>query len=329
MANSLNDYYDLIFWINYFVYLSYFLIKYILAPILWGVLECADKKERDGERTCLGRFARVTEPMQKLVLLIFGKQLAVKRLERVDINNVHVFTLRKRKLSYGAIMVLFVLLATFAVLAVGSALDITLLSVTHICSEDPEIDCYPQLIRGADNTGLNISTDEPILDCTFWNSDGVSERVTFVCYQFVFSVELFLAVIGGLLAFFIYAIKTTIAVLLLIAVCCLAGCERGGNGESRCKKCVCGFRIIVAIFVSLIEIGVAIVCLVLGANGSNVDSVDDDPGVTFLAMHASEVLVVFGIIATLLWLPWEEYTRPNPEVVNGAARNNIEMKTKT
>ena len=327
MERSLEDYYDLIFWINWFVYLSYFFTKYVVAPILWFVLRCADKKksENGSEKTCLGRFACITDLMQSLILLIFGKQLAVKQLQKKDRNKVHTFTLRKRKLSYEATMVLFVIIVAFGVLSVGSALDLTLLSVTHICSEDPGIDCYPQLIQGANKTGLNISTTEPIKDCTFWNSDGVSERVTFDCYQFAFNTELFMAVIGGLLAFFIYAMKITIQVLLFIVVCCLAGCENGSNNEKKCKRCVCVNRIVVAVIVSIIEIAVAIFCLVLGGSGMTVDSTNDSPELVFVSMHASEVLVVFGIIATLLWLPWEDYTKPNA-AENG--REEYEMKGK-
>ena len=329
MATSLEDYYNLIFWINYFVYLSYFLIKYMLAPLLWCILEWADRRIRKGKKdtSCLGKFARITKLMQSVVLLVFGKQLAVKQLEIKDKNDIPKFTLRKTKLSYGAVMVLFVLIATFGILAVGSALDLTLLSVTHICSEDPTIDCYPQLISGANATGLNISIEEPITDCTFWNSDGVSERVTFQCYQFVFNVELFLAVIGGLLAFFIYAMKTTISVLLFLSVCCLGGCvddsEGGGKSKCTCKNCICAIRIGAAILTSLIEIVLAVVCLVIGATGSTVDSSHDTPELMFLAMHASEVLVVFGIIATSLWLPWEDYTKMCKE------KEEYEMKNKT
>ena len=314
MPVSLKEYHSLVLWINFIVYLSYFLIKYVVAPILWFVLEWTDRKK--DEPTCLGKFARITQIMQSVILLIFGKQLAIKQyVDERDLNKVSTMTLRRRRLSYGATMVLFVLIATFGVLAVGSALDLTLLSVTHICSEDPAIDCYPQLIRGANDSILNMSIpiNEPIQDCSYWNSEGVSDKITFVCYQFVFNVELFLAVIGGLLAFFIYAMKTAIAVLLFLSVCCLGGCEEESKAESGCRRCLCVNRITVAIIVSGIEIVLAILCLVFGATSTTVDGINDSPELIFVATHASEVLVVFGIIATLLWLPWEDYTKAQRE----------------
>lgn len=297
MAVSLEYYYNLVFWINYVVYLSYFFIKYIVAPVLWLILEWADR--RRNKLRCLGIFARkITKPMQSIIMLTFGKQLAIKQhAEKID----KKMTLHKRRLSYGAILVLFTLIAAFWILALGSALDLTLLSVTHTCSEDTQIDCYPQLIAGVNDTGLNISISESIRECSFWNSEGVSDRVTFVCYQFIFNVELFLAVVGGLLALFIYTTKTTIALLLSLTVCCLCG-------SKYCKIFLRVTRIMVVIITSIIEIALATLCLVLGATGTTADNTKDTPELMFVSMHASEVLVAFGIVATLLWLPWEEYT---------------------
>ena len=206
-------------------------------------------------------------------------------------------------IGYRSTIVFFILIVAFGVLAVGSALDLTLLIVTHICTEDPYIDCYPQLISGADDTGVNITTDKPIQDCTFWNSKGVSNRVTFVCYQFDFNVELFLAIVGGLLAFFVYTMKTTIHALLFLSASCLGGRRQ----DSTCVKTTRAIRIVFAALASLIEIALVIVGMVLGATGSRVDSTNDTPELIFFATHGAEILLMFGIIATLLWLPWEDF----------------------
>ena len=55
-----------------------------------------------------------------------------------------------------------------------------------------------------------------------------------------------------------------------------------------------------------------VVCLVLAVTRLTVDSTDDSPERTFLAMYAAEILVIFGITATLIWLPWEEYEYSQP-----------------
>ena len=326
MAVSLEYYHNLVLLINYIVYGSYLSIKYIVAPLLWLLLKWWKKSRM------------IIQFMQFTILLIFGKQLRIKKhADQKDSYKILNMTLHERQLGYWATIVLFVLIATFGVLAVGSALDLTLLSVTHICSEDTQIDCYPQLIRGANDTGLNISISEPIQDCSFWNSEGVSDRVTFMCYQFVYDVKLFLAVIGGLLVFFIYTTKITIAVLLFLNVCCLGRtCTRCfpcrcslphyrlcGPIARRCKSCLCMNRFLVAFIASIIEIALAISYLVLGVTGNTVVGTNDSPELIIVVTHALEVLVVFGIIATLLWLPWEDYVSKPPEYEEPAYTSDV------
>ena len=202
----------------------------------------------------------------------------------------------KIELNCQSIVILFTLIATFGLLAIGSALDLTLLSVTYACTENPNIDCYPRLIDDTEDKGLNITTDKPTDDCSFWNSEGVSDKVTFVCYQFVLNVELFLAVIGGLSTVFAFTMRLTIGALLSISV----------HLKGKYAKCT---RALFVGFTILMEPLLAIVGMVLQATGTNIDSTNDTPGVIFLATHSAEILLVFGIIATLLWLPWEDYAK--------------------
>ena len=206
-----------------------------------------------------------------------------------------------------SIIILFTIIATFGLLAVGSALDLTLFSVTHACTEDPNIDCYPRPIRDAKDAGLNITTDKPIEDCGPWNSEGVSDKVTFVCYQFVLNVELFLAVIGGLSTVFVFTMRATIKVLLSISVRIYNYCT------GKCGKCLKAVWYVLVVITSAIELLLAIMGMVLGATGTSVDSTNDTPEVVFLATHATEILLVFGIIATLLWLPWDKYAKNHKE----------------
>ena len=316
MAKSLLDYHNAIFWINFSVYWLYFLIKYVGAVILWVLLEFADKKclpccykRKQAEQNdlkippCFHTFAKVVlYCMRRPVLLLFGKQLAIKR-HKESKDKAATLSLRNRRLSYGATMVLFVITATIVLLAVGSALNITLFSITHVCTEDPRIDCYTQLIKGANSTGLNININAPTRNCSFWNSEGVANRVTFECYQIIFNAELFFAALGGLLAFSIIMMKVITELLL-----CLGKCSQSCKTHyHHCKLITCSIRITLAIAAALVEVIFAILGLVFGATGSSVDSTDDTPELTFLAMHTAEILLSIGAVATLLWLPWETY----------------------
>ena len=180
-----------------------------MGPIFWILLEKANKADK---KSWLPQFAKVTKPMRWLVLQLFSGPLGVVqrhedtyKMDTQDDNDIPTLYIRNEKLSYGAVMVLAMLIVTFGVLTLSSAVSLSLLRVTRVCSEDPHIDCYPQLISGANTenfSNLTVSTDEPILDCAPWNSEGVSSQVTFVCFRFVLNVEAFLAASGGLLTIF-------------------------------------------------------------------------------------------------------------------------------
>ena len=119
--------------INHVISFSYVLIKYALGPILWFMLEMVDRRRRGRQRKkCgagyLGKFARITlQPMHAIIFLLFGKQLPIKQhTDDRDSNNVPNVTLYGKRLSYGATVVLFVIISTFWVLALGSGLHASL-----------------------------------------------------------------------------------------------------------------------------------------------------------------------------------------------------------
>ena len=313
MARSLAFYFDVIFWINYAIYLVYALIKYLVAPLFWGLLERANGAKKDSKLVCL---AKITIPMRWLILQLFGGPLGIVERrddgyqpDSKDDNNIPTLYIRNTKISYGGIMVLSLIIVTFGILTLSSATNLSLLRITHVCSEDPYIDCYPQLISGANETlldllNLTINIDQPILDCAPWNSEGVSSQVTFTCFQFKWSVEAFLATFGGLSTVFMATMKLGSGVLLAFSQCC--------------KKCNCckdkntgklTIRIILAIIAAVIEVGLAITCFVFGASGALADLEGNSTTFRFIAQHAVETLIVFGVLANLLWLPWEEYVK--------------------
>ena len=323
MERSLQDYEGTVTLVNHVVTTSYILIKYMVGPVLWFALERADRGRRDRRRqkkcSCLtlGKFARITQPMQSIILLLFSEQLPIKQYaDDRDSNNVPKMTLYGKRLSYRAIMVLFVIISTFWVLTLGSALNASLLSVTHVCSEEWNIDCYPVLRVGANDTGLlNITTSKPIRNCSLWSSEDVADRVVFVCYQYILDAEKFLSVIGGLLATFIYATKTTIALLrcLSVHVCCLGrhkAAESTSSNRRHRRCCIILFasRIVMSVIVAISETVVAILGYVFGATATMAHINEHTSNlVYFLARNAIDFLLVFGVLSALLWLPWEEY----------------------
>ena len=301
MATSLYTYYDRVVYLNLLIYLLYAIVKYLIGLILLFIFQF--------------KFEQTETPIQWIVFYIFGKLLQTKRVKAGKTIHIPTISLHSdtNKLSrHGQITLLFVVIVSSLILAVGTALDLSLFGVSHICTEDSRINCYPQLISGANGTGLNISVEEPLQSCTYWNSEGVSERVTFICFDKEFNFDFFLASTGGLLALTLYVLKTATGVLLSLARCCVKTCnstyKKGSEGKS-CTRTTCVFvvRILFAVLASIVEVVLVIICLVLAVEMVSVDSVSDPPSITFLTMHAAEILVIFGITATLLWLPWEDY----------------------
>ena len=83
------------------------------------------------------------------------------------------------------------------------------------------------------------------------------------------------------------------------------------------KHIMLKIRMVFIGIVILVELAMVILCLVLGITRVSPDSINDDPGMTFLTMHATEILAVVSIVATLLWLPWEEYVEKQNKHQNG------------
>lgn len=288
MAMSLDDHYDSIIWVNLTVVIIYIAIKYL--PLLVYIVKlCIDKCKYE-------RSEGTTYDVSLLccIFLVFGKQLESKKSDKK-----HRIFLQNARYSprWWQITVLHIVVMGSAVIALGSALDLTLFAMTYVCTEDPNIDCYPQLI-GENDTSLNITVDSPIQDCSFWNSDGVSERVTFLCFQKFFNLEQFLAVCGGIMALNIIALRTVMGLLISIKQKC------SPNTNSTRLRCV---RIFAIIITELIQAVVLLLHLVLGVTRISADSNMDAPETIFLTMNSAEIAIIFGTLATLLWLPWEKY----------------------
>ena len=327
MARSLDFYFNIIIWMNYAFYLLYAFIKYFVAPFIWGLLERANNSEKDSR---LANFAKITIPMRWLILQLFGGPLGIVerrdddyKPDMADNNNIPTLYIRNTKISYGGIMVLSLIIITFGILTLSSAANLSLLRITHVCSEDPNIDCYPQLISGANETlvdmlNITINIDEPILDCAPWNSEGVSSQVTFTCFQFIYSVEVFFAILGGLSTFFMTTMKLTAGVLLWLNGCCSYCKNCCKKCCDCCTKCIDCYnneyfklvtRTILIVVATVVEIALAAICFYFAVTGALVDDEGNSTILRFIAQHAVEALIVFGVVANLLWLPWEKYVK--------------------
>ena len=73
----------------------------------------------------------------------------------------------------------------------------------------------------------------------------------------------------------------------------------------------------------------ALTCLLVGTAGTLADDEGNSPILRFIAMHASKALIMFGVVATLLWLPWEKYVQVQKRSQDSDDEIKIEAVTAT
>ena len=245
--------------------------------------------------------SKLISAMGSLVALVFGRPLGVvqrhedeyRAIELDEEHKVPILYIRKTRLSYQAIELLTIIIASFFILALNSSLNASVLQVTQICSEDPKIHCYPVAIDPNDTIQNNITYSEEITDCAFWNSEGISSRVTFLCFRYKLSFDTFFTVFGGLTVVFTLTMKIASGTLLFVAekrtYCCSI-------------ECFTRARIITATITLLAEYIIIFISL-----SFDINSYQEGTLLNALQKISPRVALVIGIVSTTLWLPWETY----------------------
>jgi len=188
----------------------------------------------------------------------------------------------------------------FGLLVGITAYSTYLLEVTHICSEDSAIYCFPQPASGNSDT-LNLTESDlmyPITDCSEW----INASVTFQCFRYAFDAKAAMAVAGGLLAFFVVAMRTTVSIFLK-----LYGCL-----GRHCGRCLLALQIVAAILFILIDLVVAVVVMSFQLNDRlDLLEADDDPVTqriaAYIADNGVQFLITFGTVSLLLLIDWNNY----------------------
>ena len=109
------------------LYCLYTVTKYAVASIFWCLLKSANKVKKD---SCSAKIAKVTIPMRCLILQLFDGPLGVVELredqqkpDTEDTNDIPNLYIRNTKVSYGGIMVLTLLIVSFGILTLSSAIE--------------------------------------------------------------------------------------------------------------------------------------------------------------------------------------------------------------
>ncbi len=254
-----------------------------------------------------------------LIRLIFGKSEGVSE-EDLQVQNGSKIYINRKKLETMDIHILGVIILIFGLLVAINAYGTYLLEVTHTCSDDTNIYCYPLLIN-PDNLELVVRKDvllEPIKDCAEWTNSSIAPYVSFQCFRYALNANAALAVAGGLLALFTIVMRTTISIITKIF--------------QKCKL----YKYEVPI--TVVQVLFAMVLLVLHVTGTLivigfqlldslglVDSEVDQQAQQIAASIADngiQLVVAVGTIILLLLIPWAHYTKTTPETNSQAAASS-------
>lgn len=303
-------------------------------------------------------FNKVNHLIQKLnrflVKILFGPKEGIverfadtyKKDEENEDGNSRLY-FRNMEIGHKEISALALLIMVFGLLAAITAWDAYFLDESYVCSEKPDISCFPLPLDDDATTDLNLTAaqEHRITDCAYWNSENVSSRVTFVCFQWVYDSKGVISNTGGLLALFLVTMRIVSSGTLTFLNWAIKKCTHLKNekkdasccnkvlkvlclklpnlvvGKCLCKVCkskyekpMLHYSDAIHQFMFLRRVTL-IVCMLLEfslASSVFISAVNVIQGKNtriydFIYNYGNQLLLIFGIFSSLLLLPLEEY----------------------
>ena len=208
--------------------------------------------------------------------------------------------IRNKSLSYAEVGILITLTLTFGLLIGITAFDVFFLDVSHVCTDDKRFSCFVVPFEAHANKSELGITNQRINNCSQWEHTNISDQVYVICYKWVYNLKGVTIVIGALISLFQLAVKAIISIF--ISICAYLR----NNDRCTCTKRILKYiRRICSIIAFIIEVMIfsfIVLLTIYYFNGRVYGTV-----VRFMTEHGNQVLLIFGIITTCLWLPIEDY----------------------
>ena len=232
------------------------------------------------------------------------------------------------------INILGIIIFCFGLLVAISAYDTYLLEITHTCSDDDAIYCFPDYADYTDPDNPDIPEVlflipiSAILNCSFWTHPSIVSKITFTCYRYAFNAKEALVVTGAMLAFFVISMRIIISIVLLTVKFLR---NRG------CNKCLTGMQVVAVIILLVVDFVVAVIVAVFHlAKELDLFTLlgDDDfpvvqQGAVYVSDHTIQFLVVVGTVTLLLLVNWKKYVEVDKDEATMEERNverNVEVE---
>ena len=314
---------------------------YIIALLMISVVVAAKKISKYCKccQSCCnsleGSKARkwMTDFNSWLVRLIFGRSEGISTEENdgkeadttlqasrdeAGVTRVYV---QDQKMAETDVNILGTIILCFVLLMAIAAYGVYLLEVTHTCSEDTAIYCFPRFIDEDNPNNPNITRDEmmyPITDCSLWVNSSVAPLITFQCFRYAYNAQAALATAGGLLALFTVAMRVTITIFRKIF-----------KWFRSCGTCLVVLQVVTVIILLVFDVGVAVVVMAfqlysqLGSMEAQTTPAAQQTA-SYIADNGLQFLVIMGTTTLLLLIPWSQYIPPDTEAEKD--RHSLELK---
>ena len=149
----------------------------------------------------------------------------------------------------------------------------------------------------ANKTELGI-TNKRIGSCSQWENSNISDQVyVIICYKWVYNFKGVTVAVGSLLVLFQLTIKAAISIFIS-----LNGYFRKNDCTKKTLKRIRRTLGYIVFVIEAIILGFVVGYTTLYSIGRSYKTV-----ARYLTEHGNQILLIFGIIATCLLLPIEEY----------------------
>ena len=243
---------------------------------------------------------------QWLVKLIFGQEGGVVervndayRVDHLDEDGIPTLYIRNKRLNAEEIQCLSSMVLSFCLLTIVAVYDVFLFRVTYTCSDSPGDFCFVSSVNRSENVTRFIFPGDKVTDCQLFNKEGIVNRTVIKCYQWAYDFQGSLIALGGFLALF----QLTSRLSLSVSIECATYIIKQSPNLQCVVKTV---RVLLATLVGVIELCLAVL---YGAS-----FLLDEKYTRVVHLYCNELLLIFGILTTVLWLPLEAYAHSSVQL---------------
>lgn len=246
--------------------------------------------------------------------IVSRKSAMYKPKKDVDKYGVSKIYLRNKELSHREVSAFAVITFTFGLIVLVAVWNQVLQErIIGTCSVEVGTSCYPQLSDNSSAVDFAVSTDQPIDDCSYWNSESVSNYVEgFQCFQLRFDLLAILSRFGGLLSLMLLVLRITFS----LALATIDSTFENFLQSSDDKKC--WYKTKLNSLIAIVKTGRIFLAFIAYSIELLAISIIQRRLISSPNFQVGfEVVLVIGLLTSSLLLPLEEYSLAQDQAGGG------------